>query len=66
MNIASTPAVQAATAAAQSDTADQVNIMVLKKALDTQAVAALGLIQALPQPPLASQGSLGTKVNTFA
>lgn len=66
MNIASTPAVQAATAAAQSDTADQVNIMVLKKALDTQAVAALGLIQALPQPLLATQGSLGTKVNTFA
>ncbi|MDR7376016.1 hypothetical protein J2X19_000674 [Rhodoferax ferrireducens] len=67
MNIASTPAVQTATAAAQTPTSDSLHIAVLKKALDVQAVAALGLIQALPQPPaLATGGSLGTQVNTYA
>ncbi len=67
MNIASTPAVQAASAAAQADSSDAVNILVLKKALNQQAVAAATLLQALPQPPaLASSGSLGTRVNTFA
>ena len=69
MNIASTTAVQSATAATQSSTSDAVNIAVLKKALDVQASAALGLIQALPQPQvpqLATEGSLGTQVNTFA
>lgn len=70
MNIASTPAVQAATAAAQGPTSDAVNMLVLKKALNAQATAALGLIQALPQPPaapaLATHGNVGTQVNTFA
>jgi hypothetical protein len=67
MNISSTPAVQAATTAATGATADAVNILVLKKALDTQAVAAATLIQALPQvPALASSGSVGTRINTFA
>ena len=67
MNIASTPAVQAASAAAQGSTADAVNILVLKKALDQQAVAAASLLQALPTvPPLATSGNVGTKLNTFA
>jgi hypothetical protein len=66
MNISSTSAVQAATFAAQSDTADSVNILVLKKALDLQATSATALLQALPQPALATEGSVGTKVNTFA
>ena len=67
MNIASTTAVQAATSAAASATSDAVNILVLKKALNTQAAAAATLIQALPQvPSLASSGSVGTRVNTFA
>ena len=66
MNISSTPAVQAASSAAQSDTADKVNILVLKKALDMQASSAMTMLQALPQPPLAKEGALGTKVNTFA
>jgi hypothetical protein len=66
MNISSTSSVQAATSAASSDTADSVNILVLKKALDMQATAATTLLQALPQPPLATEGSVGTKVNTFA
>ncbi|MDB5851257.1 MAG: hypothetical protein JWP29_5009 [Rhodoferax sp.] len=67
MNISSTPAVQGATAAAQAPTSDNLNILVLKKALDAQAASAAALIQALPEPPaLATEGSLGTQVNTFA
>jgi hypothetical protein len=66
MNISSTPSVQAATSAASSDSADSVNILVLKKALDLQATAATTLLQALPQPTLATEGSVGTKINTFA
>ena len=42
------------------------SISVLKKALDVQASSALQLIQALPQATLASSGSLGTQVNTYA
>ena len=66
MNIASTPAVQSATAAAQGATSDDVNMLVLKKAMNIQASSAMTLLQALPQPPLATQGSVGTKVNTYA
>ncbi len=65
MNIANTPSVQSATAAASGSTGDAVNILVLKKALDIQAQGAMTLLQALPQPPLATQGPVGTKVNTF-
>ena len=67
MNIASTPAVQAATAAAQGATSDAVNILVLKKALNQQAAAAATLIQSLPPvPALATSGNVGTRLNTFA
>ena len=67
MNIASTPAIQSATSAASAPASDGVNILVLKKALNTQAAAAATLIQALPQPPvLATAGAVGTRVNTFA
>lgn len=67
MNIANTPAVQAATAAAQGPTSDAVNILVLKKALNQQAAAAAALIQSLPPvPALATSGNVGTRLNTFA
>ena len=66
MNISNTPSVQSATTAAQTQSADAVNMLVLKKALDTQAAAAITLLQAIPQPPLASQGTVGTRLNTFA
>ncbi len=42
------------------------SVSVLKKALNAQAAGAAQLIASLPQPPLASSGSVGTKVNTFA
>ena len=42
-------------------------ISMLRKSLDVQASSAAALIAALPQqPPLATSGSLGTQVNTFA
>jgi hypothetical protein len=66
MSIASTSAVQTATTSAQGANADVVNVLVLKKALDAQANNAAQLIQSLPQPQLATSGSLGTQVNSFA
>lgn len=65
MNISSSSAVQAASTAAQASNSDAVNILVLKKALNQQASSAMQLLQALPQLPLATQGAVGTKVNTF-
>lgn len=62
--------VSTATALASRETSDALNVRVLKKALDTQAAAAATLLQAVPQPPaqpsLATSGSLGTQVNTYA
>jgi len=62
--------VSAANTQAGRKTADALGIAVLKKALATQASAAATLLQALPQPQaqpaLATTGSLGTQVNTFA
>ncbi len=58
--------VSTATALASRETSDAINITVLKKALDIQATAAATLLQALPQPPLATSGTLGTQINTFA
>ena len=68
MNIASTPSVQAATAAAQGPTADAVQLRVLKKALDAQEAAAAALIASLPQAPPAPapQGPLGTRLDVYA
>lgn len=58
--------VSTATALASRENSDALNIRVLKKALDIQANSAATLLQALPQPPLATSGTLGTQVNTFA
>jgi hypothetical protein len=66
MNISNSSAVQAATSAATASTSDAVNMLVLKKALNMQAASAATLLQALPQPPLANSGNVGTRLNTFA
>lgn len=58
--------VSTATALASRETSDALNIHVLKKALDIQATSAATLLQALPQPQLATSGTLGTQINTFA
>ncbi len=41
-------------------------VSVMKKAMNLQAASTAQLIQSIPQPALASSGSLGTQVNTFA
>jgi hypothetical protein len=67
MDITNSMSVSAVNVAAQSDTADAVNIAVLKKAMNTQEAGALSLINAIPQePPLAAEGTLGRNVNTLA
>jgi hypothetical protein len=62
--------VSTASAMASAQSADAVNIAVLKKALDIQAASAATMLdavaQAIPQPPLATSGTLGTQINTFA
>jgi hypothetical protein len=62
--------VNTATALASAKTSDALNIAVLKKALDMQAVSAATMLdavqQSMPQPALATSGTLGTQVNTFA
>ena len=66
MNIASSAAVQSITFAARSDIADDVNLLVLKKTLDMQASLATTMLQEMQKPPLASEGAVGTQVNTAA
>ena len=62
--------VNTATSLASAKRSDALNVVVLKKALDMQAVSAATMIdamqQSMPQPQLATSGTLGTNVNTFA
>lgn len=64
--------VNTATSLASAKTSDALNVVVLKKALDMQAVSAATMIDAMqqsmpqPQPQLTTSGTLGTNVNTFA
>ena len=62
--------VNTATSLASAKTSDALNVVVLKKALDMQAVSAATMIdamqQSMPQPQLATSGTLGTNVNTLA
>lgn len=64
------PVSSAVTHNASSATAGSVQgaaaMLVLKKALNAQAAGVAQLVQALPQPALATSGTLGTQVNTFA
>jgi hypothetical protein len=62
------PDVAATTVASmqQAGQAAQVSLAVARKALDIQAQAALSLIDALPSTALAAEGSLGTRLNTWA
>jgi len=62
--------VNTATNLASAKTSDALNMVVLKKALDIQAASAATMIdamqQSMPQTQLATSGTLGTNVNTFA
>lgn len=62
MDIGNIPAVASALSAAK--TSDAVTTAVLKKALDTQAATAVGLLQALP--PVPANPNIGRNVNTVA
>jgi hypothetical protein len=60
-------AVSPTTTAVQGSPAEEAQVLMLKKAMDVQASSASALIQALPQPAaLATSGSLGRRVNTYA
>jgi len=61
MDVGNIPAV--ASALASQETSDSVNIAMLKKALDTQATAAAGILNALPLP---ANPNIGRNVNTVA
>jgi len=64
MEISPNALVNTAVESKQTEVAQQVQLSVLKKAMDVQATAALTLLQAIPgQLPLASSGSVGTQVN---
>ena len=62
--------VNTAASLASAKTSDAVNITMLKKALDMQEATATTMIdamaQSVPQPQLATSGTLGTQVNTVA
>lgn len=67
MDIANATVVNAALTATQGQTADAVNLRVLRKALDLQQASAAALLDALPQqPPLATEGALGRQLNVYA
>ena len=63
MDISPSALVNASTQMQQSQVAQTAQVLVLKKAMDSQAAGALALLQALP---LATSGNLGTHVNTMA
>jgi hypothetical protein len=63
MNVSATSPASASTAITQAQVAESAQVFVLKKATDLQAASVMTLLQALP---LATSGSLGTKVNTLA
>ncbi len=66
MDAVSSSTVAAATNADLGTVQGSAAVSVLKKALNLQASTAAKLIESLPQPPLATSGAVGTRVNTFA
>lgn len=64
MDVSPTALVNAAVQMKQTQAAQEVQLTVMKKAMDLQESAALMLLQAMPgQLPLADSGHLGTQVN---
>ncbi len=67
MDISAASIASASSQIAQQRTAQQAEVLVLKKAMEVQEAGALALLQALPPvPQLATEGTLGTQVNTYA
>ena len=66
MDISPTAMVNAVVATKQVELEQQVQVSVLKTALDAQATGALALLQAMPAVlPTAPSGNLGTQVNLY-
>ncbi|HEX4856401.1 MAG TPA: putative motility protein [Limnobacter sp.] len=66
MDISAAAMVTAALQMQQSQTIQQGQVAVLKKAMEISEASAVQLIQSIPQQPaLATSGSLGTRINTF-
>ena len=63
MDVSPAAVVNATLQMKQNQVTETAQVLVLKKALDTQANGVLGLLQTLP---LATSGNLGTQVNTMA
>jgi len=73
MDALSSSIVNTAVNQASSQTADAVNVNVLKKALNTEAAGAISLLSTLPkpiQPPSAAPSqpgqTVGTRLDTYA
>jgi hypothetical protein len=68
MSITSLAVTPAAVSATPGSTAEAAQVLMLRKAMDMQAASAAELLQALPQPAaaLATSGTLGRTVNTYA
>ncbi len=64
MDVSTAALVNAAVQTQQAQLAQEVQVSVLKKALDVQENGAMALLQAIPATlPLATSGPLGTQVN---
>lgn len=64
MDVSTNALIDAAVQAQQAGLTQNVQVSVLKKAMDVQASSALALLQAIPANlPLAESGKLGTQVN---
>lgn len=70
MNISNSSSVAAAVSSASNATSgsvgDAASLLVLRKALDVQASGAAALLEALPQPALATSGNLGRNLSVYA
>lgn len=71
MVITNSPSVAAAVSNASNGTPGTVGnaagLLVLRKAMDVQEAGAAALLAALPQPTaLATEGSIGRNINTYA
>lgn len=67
MDISPEAMVNAVLASRQVQLQQQVQVSVLKTAMDAQAQGALSLLQAMPgEAPLATSGHLGTQLNVYA
>ncbi|WP_066267843.1 putative motility protein [Hydrogenophaga palleronii] len=66
MDVSPAALVHAVAAMKHDQATSEVQIEVLKKAMDIQSSSAMAMLNALPaQLPLASGGALGTQVNTL-